>query len=90
MMLRGEITRFGFGPLQPTPADTKNAYEPFFAYLAKKLAADMKESRYMQCLKLVCAEAPAGRRECPDYIEREFRGEGKFRDDYDMRPGGGP
>jgi len=29
--------RFGIGPLQPTPADTKKAYEPFFAYLAKKL-----------------------------------------------------
>ena len=29
--------RFGVGPLQPTPAETKKAYEPFFAYLAKKL-----------------------------------------------------
>lgn len=29
--------RFGVGPLQPTPADTKKAYEPFFAYLAKQL-----------------------------------------------------
>ena len=29
--------RFGIGPLQPTPADTEKAYEPFFAYLAKKL-----------------------------------------------------
>jgi len=29
--------RFGVGPLQPTPSETKKAYEPFFAYLAKKL-----------------------------------------------------
>jgi phosphonate transport system substrate-binding protein len=29
--------RFGVGPLQPTPAETKHAYEPFFAYLAKQL-----------------------------------------------------
>jgi phosphonate transport system substrate-binding protein len=29
--------RFGVGPLQPTPTDTKRAYEPFFAFLAKKL-----------------------------------------------------
>ena len=29
--------RFGVGPLQPTPTETKKAYEPFFAYLAKQL-----------------------------------------------------
>jgi phosphonate transport system substrate-binding protein len=29
--------RFGVGPLQPTPSETKKAYEPFFAYLAKQL-----------------------------------------------------
>jgi hypothetical protein len=29
--------RFGVGPLQPTPAETKKAYEPFFAYLAKQI-----------------------------------------------------
>ena len=29
--------RFGVGPLQPTPAETKKAFEPFFADLAKKL-----------------------------------------------------
>jgi len=29
--------RFGIGPLQPTPAETKKAFEPFFADLAKKL-----------------------------------------------------
>jgi ABC-type phosphate/phosphonate transport system substrate-binding protein len=28
---------FGVGPLQPTPSETKRAYEPFFAYLAKQL-----------------------------------------------------
>ena len=29
--------RFGVGPLQPTPAETKKAFEPFFADLAKKV-----------------------------------------------------
>ena len=29
--------RFGVGPLQPTPSETKKAYEPFFADLAKKV-----------------------------------------------------
>ena len=29
--------RFGVGPLQPTPTETKKAYEPFFAHLAKQL-----------------------------------------------------
>ena len=32
--------RFGVGPLQPTPTETKKAYEPFFAYLAKGLDRD--------------------------------------------------
>ena len=29
--------RFGIGPLQPTPSETKKAFEPFFAHLAKRL-----------------------------------------------------
>jgi phosphonate transport system substrate-binding protein len=29
--------RFGVGPLQPTPSETKKAFEPFFAHVAKKL-----------------------------------------------------
>jgi phosphonate transport system substrate-binding protein len=29
--------RFGVGPLQPTPSETKKAFEPFFAHLAKQL-----------------------------------------------------
>jgi len=29
--------RFGVGPLQATPADSKKTYEPFFKYLAEKL-----------------------------------------------------
>lgn len=29
--------RFGVGPLQPTPGDTRRVYEPFFTYLAKAL-----------------------------------------------------
>jgi len=32
--------RFGVGPLQPTPSETKKAYEPFFAYVAKQLGRD--------------------------------------------------
>jgi len=32
--------RFGVGPLQPTPTETKKAYEPFFAYLARQLDRD--------------------------------------------------
>jgi len=37
---QGGKLRFGVGPLQPTPSETKKAYEPFFAYLAKKLGRD--------------------------------------------------
>ena len=29
--------RFGVGPLQPTPSETKKAFEPFFAHVAKRL-----------------------------------------------------
>ena len=32
--------RFGVGPLQPTPGETKKAYDPFFKYLAEKLGRD--------------------------------------------------
>src|SRR5438128_295084 len=32
--------RFGVGPLQPTPSETKKAYEPVFAYLGKQLDRD--------------------------------------------------
>jgi len=32
--------RFGVGPLQPTPSETKKAFEPFFADLAKKLSRE--------------------------------------------------
>ena len=34
---KGGKLRFGVGPLQPTPSETTKAYEPFFAYVAKKL-----------------------------------------------------
>jgi len=37
---QGAKLRFGVGPLQPTPSETKKAYEPFFAYLAKELGRD--------------------------------------------------
>ncbi len=37
---QGGKLRFGVGPLQPTPTETKKAYEPFFAYLAKQLNRD--------------------------------------------------
>ena len=32
--------RFGVGPLLPNPEDTKKAYQPLFAHLAKQLGAD--------------------------------------------------
>lgn len=32
--------RFAVGPYQPTPGDTRKAYEPFFKYIADKLGAD--------------------------------------------------
>ncbi len=35
-----ERIRFGVGPLQPTPAGTKAAFEPFFAWLAEELDVD--------------------------------------------------
>ena len=34
---QGTPIRFGVGPLQPTPGDTRRVYEPFFAHLAKAL-----------------------------------------------------
>src|SRR5262250_2876081 len=36
----GGKLRFGVGPLQPTPSETKRAYEPFFAHVAKKVNRD--------------------------------------------------
>ena len=39
---QGGKLRFGVGPLQPTPSETKKAYEPFFAYLAKELGRDFE------------------------------------------------
>ena len=35
-----EKLRFAVGPFQPTPGDTKKAYEPFFKYLAGRLGVD--------------------------------------------------
>ena len=35
-----EKLRFAVGPFQPTPGDTKKAYEPFFQHLAKVLGVD--------------------------------------------------
>jgi phosphonate transport system substrate-binding protein len=35
-----ELIRFAVGPFQPTPGDTKKAYEPFFQHLAEALGAD--------------------------------------------------
>ena len=32
--------RFAVGPYQPTPGDTRKAYEPFFKHIADKLGAD--------------------------------------------------
>jgi len=36
-LAQGPKLKFGVGPLQPTPAETKKAFEPFFAHVAKKL-----------------------------------------------------
>ena len=38
--IAAEKLRFAVGPFQPTPGDTKRAYEPFFKYLAGKLGSD--------------------------------------------------
>lgn len=35
-----EKLRFAVGPFQPTPGDTKKAYEPFFKHLAQALGVD--------------------------------------------------
>ncbi|MEQ1714016.1 MAG: phosphonate ABC transporter, partial [Hyphomicrobium sp.] len=35
-----EKLRFAVGPFQPTPSDTKKAYEPFFKHLADKLGRE--------------------------------------------------
>jgi len=35
-----EKLRFAVGPFQPTPGDTKRAYEPFFKHLAEALGAE--------------------------------------------------
>jgi phosphonate transport system substrate-binding protein len=37
---KGAKLRFGVGPLQPTPGETRKAYDPFFKYLAEKLGRD--------------------------------------------------
>src|SRR5215472_16699427 len=37
---KGGKIRFGVGPLQPTPSETTKAFEPFFAYVAKKLVRE--------------------------------------------------
>jgi phosphonate transport system substrate-binding protein len=37
---QGKKLRFAVGPLLPNPEDTKKAYTPVFAYLAKQLGAD--------------------------------------------------
>jgi phosphonate transport system substrate-binding protein len=38
--LAADKLRFAVGPLQPTPTETKKAYDPFFKYLAEKLSVD--------------------------------------------------
>ena len=40
VLAQGPKLRFGVGPLQPTPTETKKAYEPFFAHVAKALGRD--------------------------------------------------
>jgi len=38
--LAAEKLRFAIGPLQPTPSETKAAYDPFFKYIAEKLGVE--------------------------------------------------
>jgi phosphonate transport system substrate-binding protein len=38
--IAAEKLRFAVGPFQPTPGDTKKAYEPFFKYIAGRLGVD--------------------------------------------------
>ena len=38
--IAAEKLRFAVGPFQPTPGDTKKAYEPFFKYIAGKLGVE--------------------------------------------------
>ncbi len=44
-LAQDQTLRFGIGPLQPTPSETKKALESFFAGLAKKLNRDAKTGR---------------------------------------------
>jgi TolA-binding protein len=43
--------------------------------VAMKFVKELSESRYAPCARLLCPSAPAAKRECPDYIARDFRGE---------------
>ncbi|MGD9924291.1 MAG: phosphate/phosphite/phosphonate ABC transporter substrate-binding protein [Pseudorhodoplanes sp.] len=40
MAVAAEKVRFAVGPFQPTPGDTRRAYEPFFAHLAKSAGVE--------------------------------------------------
>jgi TolA-binding protein len=42
--------------------------------LMTKLVKELPESRYAACARLLCSSAPAGKRACPEYIERELGG----------------
>lgn len=42
VMAQQKKLRFGVGPLLPNPEDTKKAYTPVFAHLAKQLGADFE------------------------------------------------
>ena len=42
VMAQSRKLRFGVGPLLPNPEDTKKAYTPVFAHLAKQLGADFE------------------------------------------------
>src|SRR5260370_15233158 len=37
-VLAADTLHFAVGPLQPTPGETKKAFDPFFKYLAERLA----------------------------------------------------
>lgn len=43
--------------------------------MARRLVDEFPDSRYARCAREVCPSAPAGKRECAEYIKRELRGE---------------
>ena len=45
--------------------------------LAERLVKEFPDSRYSRCAKAVCPSAPAGKKECPEYVLREVGQKGR-------------